>query len=234
MHRHSSCRFFWANLILVVSMAAPLRGEQTDAELGIELRDALGFGSQAMSALGVTGETYGLLVSDAETSCSQNRETVEPLLTAVRVARCARMGAYENAGDIETAEQTFTEAVQSLSSACATVKATMTGRLSQPQQAKQARFAASLLLDPALALVDLDSEQRQSILSAQRTRDQVLKHGRQRKDLEAVAAAMATYRAAMMAVLSQGQEEELATLETSLRANAATAQANDESSLNPS
>src|SRR3954468_315547 len=60
-----------------------------------EWREALGLGGSQAAAMGVNAQTLQTIAGAVETYCSQNRATVESLLTAIRTARTDRARKYE-------------------------------------------------------------------------------------------------------------------------------------------
>ena len=84
-------------------------------QLGLELRNALGFGPKVMAALGVDAATYDAIALAATNFCDQNRATIEPLLADVRSAEQDAFRQYElNSEQVETADEAVLTAIDAL------------------------------------------------------------------------------------------------------------------------
>jgi hypothetical protein len=167
-----------------------------------------------MAALGVNSQTLQSIVYQAETYCSQNRATVEPLLAAIETARENRFRAYEQGTATGDDDQALITAIAALAEVSSTPINTLKQYLSSPQQSIFDRIVANRLLDPALAILDLNSQQRSDLRSAQRTRDLTLKHHKDRKDLVACKSATDTFGGAVTTALTENQETEYGTNNT--------------------
>jgi len=185
-------------------------------ELGLQLRDALGFGPAALAALGVDEETHNAIAAAADSFCEQSRLTVEPILTVVYEARQDAFRQYELGGDVVTTDQALDTAVAALASACEEATATMDNLLTTEQQALRVHVAANRMLEAPLCLLDLNTEQRDELLLAQRTRDLVLMHYKLRKNPPAVQRAAAAYQASLAAILTTEQKAQLQSLTENL------------------
>lgn len=221
--RHSQLR--WPLAILTVAlMSNAVRAETSSCILGQRLRAALGFGSQELAAMGVASNNQTSIINAATTFCDQNRETIEPLITAYISARQAMQLAYENGDDPTSTDAALLTAMANLESASSTIITSMCGHLSGEQQTVQAQLAANRLLDTSIALLDLSSEQRTALRAAQRTRDAVMRHQKTRKNASAVAEAHADFEAAVAGVLDGSQETQRGTNITAQRTNIDAAQ----------
>ncbi len=199
-------KILWAGCVVLGVFTPAMADEIPACRLGGELRDALGFGPQVLAALAVDETTHINIAGAAETWCGQNRETVEPLLTAVRTAKKNAFRQYELGGQTATTDQALIDAIASLASSCSTVISTMDNHLSVEQRALRGHTGDNCLLDSPLCLLELTEQQRTDLRSAQRTRDLVIKHHKNRKDLAAVKDAHADFVTAMTATLTQAQQ----------------------------
>ena len=181
-------------------------------ELGLQLRDALGFGPVVLAALGVDEQTHNAIAAAADTYCQQNRETVEPLLTAVYGARYDAFCQYELGEDVLTTDQALDDAIAALASPCGETAATLDSLLTTEQQVMRAHVAANRMLEPPLCLLALSDQQRSDLLAAQRTRDLVMRHYRDRTNLALVKAAHDAFQISVTAILTSDQMAEYESL----------------------
>lgn len=202
--------------IWAVADVADARAEIPACQLGLELRQALGFGCREMAALGVTGTAYGEIVSVANTYCDQNRETVEPLLAALRTARQDAQAAYETGEATSGDDEAVLTALGNIATAASTVAESMRSHLSEGQQPKQLRIAANAGLDTRFVMLDLATEQRSALRTAQRARDLVLMNLKDRKRSLSVQAAVQGFAEAAQFVLDSEQESDAAAFAESL------------------
>jgi hypothetical protein len=211
--------------------SGPLQAETSAEQLGCQLREALGFDAKTLSALAVPSNHYSLIAAEATTFCNGNRETIEPLIAAAMAARSAAMTAYQSEGDVVAADEDWIEAIQALRAQCNSVVADMEEHLTGGQQTQRSRVDANRLLDTTIALLDVTSEQRTALRSAQRTRDQVLRHHKSRKDLTAVKAALEAFETSVSATLDASQETARSELASTMANYQVAAQVHDESLL---
>ena len=177
--------------------------------LGYELQQALGFGAQQLAALGVNASAYQSIALAAEGFCEQNRNTVEPLLAALREARGNAASQYESGSDaVATADQTAIDAIDGLTEVSSSIITTMRGYLSTEQQSAHANIASNRLLDPRLAGLSLSTEQRTSLRTAQRARNSVLRHHKLRANPANLKTAIATFEAAVSGILDSNQRNQ--------------------------
>lgn len=210
----NACKYLFGLIFLPLTVTALYGDEIPTCKLAARWRSALGFDGPQMAALGVNSETLQSIVAQAESYCSQNRGTVEPLLAAIQSARQNRFRAYELGTATNDDDQTLLNAISALAEVSSTPISTLKQYLSTPQQSLFDRIAANRLLDPALAIIDLTSQQRSDLRSAQRTRDLTLKHHRNRKDLVACKSASDTFNVAVATALTDDQETEYETNQT--------------------
>jgi hypothetical protein len=193
-----------------------LYGDEIPAcRLGAEWREALGFGGAQASAMGVNSEMLQTIEGAVESYCSQNRGTVEPLLATIRTARENRFRAYELGTATSENDQTLIDAIAELATTCSATVTSIRNNLSAGQKTLFDRIAANRLLDPELAIINLSSEQRSALKSAQRTRDLTLMHHKNRKDLGACRSAMETFGTSVTSTLTANQPAEYETNQTS-------------------
>jgi hypothetical protein len=174
--------------------------------LGAELRSAMGFGPQVLAALGVDEQTHNAIAAAADTYSQQNRQTVEPLLTAIREARQNAFRQYELAGDTIATDQTLNDAVAALATAAGGTGSTLDNLLTTQQRALRAHVAANRILEAPLCLLDLTAQQRSDLAAAQRTRDLVLRHHKDRKNLILVKAAHEAFKTSVVTILTAEQK----------------------------
>lgn len=229
--RQFSSKWMTIPALFITSLFVEQASAATAGELGCRLRDALGFDARTLSCLGVEAQTYSLIDSDAESFCDTNRATVESLIDAVTAAKGAALAAYEKGEDVATADQAVISAVGALAAECGDVIGSMSARLTDQQRSSQANVTANRLLDPAIALLELSSEARDTLRAAQRTRDLVLKGHASRKDLTACAEAVSEFDAVVEATLPIGQQTERTGFQTTQWSHWADAQALDESQM---
>ena len=200
----------WASVWLTAALSVPTLAQEGSipaCQLGLELRNALGFGPKMLAALGVDAATYDSILSAATTFCDENRATIEPLLAAVRAAEQDALRQYElNTDQIATADEAVLTAIDALAAQSEEVVSLMDGYLTEGQAAARANAAANGLLEPALAMLDLSAEQYAQLLAAQRDRDRVFDHHQQRKDPVALADAYGTFQTAVAQILTADQQ----------------------------
>lgn len=208
MERIRQGRWWWAMAsVLVLAGAARADDPIPACRLGLELRNALGFGPKVLAALGVDAATYDPIALAATSFCEEHRATIEPLLEAVRDARQDAFRQYElNSDQIETADEVLLTAIGVLAAQSGDIVGLMDGYLSSEQSTTRAYLAEHPLLDPTLALLDLTTEQYNELLTAQRDRDLVFKHHQQRKDLVLVKDAYDAFEAAVAQILTPDQQ----------------------------
>jgi len=191
------------------SMARASEEPPTAGELAAQLRGARGLSAGEAALVGLTGEQYGQVVSAAETFVTANRQAIEPLLNAVAVARKNVVLAYEqNSEDIGEKEQLLLAATSALESASAAMLASAHAAMGTESTSKHARLGQNRLLDPSVALLDLTDPQKTAVRAAQRDRDRVLRHHRDRKNPHAVKQALDSYETAIQATLTEPQRTE--------------------------
>jgi hypothetical protein len=217
---------------LTAGLAAPAwaqEGAVPASQLGLELRAALGFGPKGLAALGADAQTHESIVLTAADFCEQNRQTIEPLLDEVRLARQEAFRQYElNSDQVEDADEALLAAIDDLGSACADLVETLDGLLSTEQAGFRGQLATNPLLDVPLALLDLTEGQFDQLRAAQRERDLVFKHHRKRKDLAAVKEAYDTFEAAVAQILTPEQQTAYAAFTDSLLRNIGAVRAREE------
>lgn len=183
--------------------------EPTDCELGQQLRNALGLGAMEMAALGADAATRQAVQLVAEQFYQQNSSTIEPLIDAAKEATAQAFRAYElGAADIEAKDQACTDALAALVSACGSLITTMNGSLTAQQQTLHGRRLANPLIDSGLCLLELTTQQRSAIRTAQRARDEVLRHHKLRKNLSKVRQAHEAFETALGTILTTAQQTE--------------------------
>ncbi len=226
--------FRWASLI-VMGIGAIAHGDPTFTvgQLGCQLRRALGFDAQTLSALGVDSGTYGSVVAAATSYCESHRETIEPLLAAVRIARAEAFQAYEKGEDTIAKDDALLSAIDSLANASGDAVTTMTNLLTSEQRTQFARIADNRLLDFSLALLELTSEQRSGLRAAQRTRDLVLRNHSVRKDLQACKTANEQFATATNSILTNEQRNTRTQLIETMWSHWQAAQVSDEAAMAP-
>ncbi len=205
-------------------------GEIPICKLGLELRVALGFGPDVLAAMEVDADTHTSIIAVSWYFCQENRETVEPLLETVRTVGKNAFRQYELGGDVATTDQTLTNAIDSLASACSNVITDMDGELSAEQKTLRGHVADNRLLDVRICLLDLTGEQRSTLRAAQRTRDLVIRHHKQRKDLAAVKDAHEAFEDAVAETLTTEQWTQYESLTDALLENMADAMAREQTS----
>ncbi len=223
------CSLFLLIPVFIVSPVSLADEQAPVCKLGAELREATGFGPMVLAALGVDAQTHAAIAGAADAYCETNRQTVEPLLVALRTARQEAMKAIEKNEDVATKEAAVADAMSSLRTAASSVVTTMRSHLTQDQQARIDQWAANARLDAPLCLLDLTSQQRQTLLAAQIARDLVALHPKMRKNIAAVNTARATFEDVVTATLTQEQQATLASFKTALRENLVTILQREES-----
>ena len=211
-----------AYLCVLLGMTSSLcadGGETPACALGSELRKAVGFGPCVLATLGVDAENHAAIATLATTYCNQHRETVEPLIEAVTNARANAFRQYETNGDVESADQAVINAANALAASCSSVVTSMHNELSARQKTLRARFAANPLLDVNLGLLDLTEAQRNTLRTAQRTRDLIHKHHKNRKNLNHVRQAQEIFETSVAEVLTTEQGTLSATLLSTMQQN---------------
>lgn len=202
-------------LIIYSSAVSATEPVATPAELGKSLRTAIGLGTQACALLGMSGEEYTALAEAVSTHIQANRATVEPLIEAVAAARKDLLRAYEVGAEvIETKEQALITATNALATGCQSLLTSVSNGMPAGRATAFARAAQNRLLDSRVALLDLTSEQRTALRSAQRDRDSVLLHHQKRKNHQAIKAAMEAYESAVTSILTEPQRTARAQMET--------------------
>jgi hypothetical protein len=208
-------------LTAIVSVPAVAQeGSIPACQLGLELRNALGFGPKVLAVVGVDAATYDSIVLAATSFCDSHRATIEPLLADVRSAQQDAFRQYElNSDQIETADGAVLSAINVLAAQSGEVVGQMDGYLTTQQAAQRANAAANVLLDATLAVLDLTQEQYSQVLSAQRDRDRVFKHHQQRKDPVAVKEAYDAFVTAIGSILTSEQQTAYAGFANTLSQN---------------
>ena len=173
--------------------------------LGRDLRTALGFGSVELTAMNVDQATETSIINAATSFCDQNRETIEPLITAYRTAKQQATLNYEMGLDTTNSDQSLLDAIADLEAESSDVISTMQDSLSSNQQSLQTLVASHHLLEPSIGLLDLTSQQETTIRAAQRTRDAILRHHKSRKDGRIIAAAQAAFESVLASTLTEAQ-----------------------------
>jgi len=210
----------WMAVLAVPALAQ--EGSLPACQLGLELRNAMGFGPKVLAALGVDAATYDPIALAATSFCEEHRATIEPLLAAVRDARQDAFRQYElNSDQIETADEALQTAIDALAAQCGDLVSLLDSHLSMMQSTTRANLAEHPLLDPTLALLDLTTEQYTQLLSAQRARDLVFKHHQQRKDPVAVKEAYDAFETAVTQILTSEQQTAYADFTNALLQNIA-------------
>lgn len=209
------------SLGLGLVLPASAWGQQfTDCQRGEQLRDALGLGLMELASMGADATTRQAVQQAAEEFYQENHVTIEPLLDAAMEAKEQAFRAYElDAEDIEAKDQACTDALAALVSACGQLITTMDGSLTETQQSLHARGLANPLMDSGLCFLDLTSQQRSDIRTAQRARDEVLRHHKLRKNLSKVRQAHAAFETALDSILTSGQKTERQSLATTRHQN---------------
>lgn len=186
--------------------------------LAQELRAAFGFDARTLATLDVSTATFTSVLNAALTHVDQNRETLEPLILAVREARQDVFKAYESFDhDAEEPDDTAIDAAETaLASARSALKAAvqshldaMTALLPAAKQTVHARVEANATLDRPSSLLDLTAEQRSAIQDSQRVRDKVARHCKLRKHYARVASAHQDHNSAVEAELTGAQQAAL-------------------------
>jgi len=193
---------------LVVMVLTSARADEPPVpvcQLGLQLRNALGFGPIVLAALGVDEQAHNAIAATADSFCQQNREAVEPLLTAVYGARYDAFCQYELAEDVVASDQILDSAIAALAAACEEATAPMDNLLTTEQQALRAHVAANRMLEAPLCLLALSDQQRSDLVAAQRTRDLVLRHYKDRTNLALVKAAHDAFQISVTAILTTDQ-----------------------------
>ena len=181
----------------------------TVAEIGMSLRCALGLDVQTCALLGLSAEQYEAIITATNGYCETNRATIEPLMEAMTAAKKAVDRAYELGDeDIVIREEALVTAINALAQSVSTCLSNVGSTLGTERTAKFTRIASNRLLDPGVAMLELTTEQRTSLMAAQRDRDRVLRHHQKRKDPKAVHAALSAYDTAVESILSQSQRAE--------------------------
>lgn len=201
--------------------SAPLGAEPlTDCQLSQQLRYALGFGPKELAALNVDGATQTAIAVAAQLHVQQNRPTLEPLILAIITARQNAFRLYELNEEVMAADQSLITAIDSLAESCSTLVAALRNLMTPDQRTKHTRIDSNRLLEPALALLDLTSQQRTELQTAQRTRDLVFRHHKDRKNPVKMSDARQAFEAAVEAALSPEQESERTLLQNTLNEHA--------------
>ncbi len=233
MNRTRRSQLRWNLAALLVALTPMVAQAQTTAcTLGRDLRAALGFGAQELAALGVASNTQSSIHTAAATFCDQNQGTIEPLIATYKSARQAAFLKYESGEDTTTTDEALQTAISALESASSSVITTMRGLLSSEQQTAQARLTANRLLDTSIALLNLTTEQRTALKAAQRTRDAVMRHHKDRKNCQAVASAQETFNATVASALDGSQETQHDAYASAQRENLASAQSTESNLCN--
>jgi len=217
-------------IILGAATSVPATAEEpTVCELAVQLRLLLGTGPSEMATLGLDVTDYDTVVAEVEQFCTSNRETVEPLIEAALAARRQAFRAYEaEAADDETQDQDCQDKDQALrtaratlASACANLMTVINADLSADQGTLLARCDAQPLLDIRVRMLDLTAQQRTDLRAAQQTRDQTLRHHKNRKNLNLVKQAHEAFTTALAAILTQDQQDDMLDLSDVRQANLA-------------
>lgn len=195
----------------------------------VELRRALGYGPQDLTAMGVGESAQQQIVSAAATYYQSNQEALDPLLAELREARQDLRAAYETDSGIEAAEAVVTAARADVIEASESLATTLLGYLTSPQQTLQDSVVANADLDIHYRTIALSPQQVENLHDAQRERDRVLLHGTLRQNPAGCQSAWATFDAQANGILSLPQKAELADAKGAIAANAAAAQRVEES-----
>lgn len=216
-------------LVFTSSLNADEVAEMSNCVFAGRLRRAIGLGPQDSAILGISLETHGTIVGDVESFCTENRETLEPLLTTFFASQGDAMHAYELAAeDIADKDSAYVSANDALIQACDDLITTVNARLTTNQRTQWENRRSHPLLDSTVAALTLDSEQVSNIQTAQRTRDQTLRHMSNRKNLTASATATQTFETALAGILNEGQETTLAAAREALADDVAGIAADEE------
>jgi len=191
--------------VFCVAADQSVQAQTSACRLGRDLRTALGFGVLDLAALNVDQQAETSIISAATSFCDENRETIEPLIVAYKSARDTAFHNYELGADTTASDQAVLDAIADLESEASEVISTMSGFLTGDQQTLQDQIAGHHLVETSLAALDLTSEQETAIRSAQRTRDAVMRHGKDRKDDHKVAMAQTDFETALSGILTESQ-----------------------------
>ncbi|MCG8409299.1 MAG: hypothetical protein MI923_29190, partial [Phycisphaerales bacterium] len=179
----------------------------SNCEFAKLLRQAIGLGPSELAAMAVSTTDCNTIAAAAETHCTTNRTTLEPLLEAVEDAMQAAFRAYElKAEDIATKDQACRDAIDALEAQCGSLLTTVYNTLDSTQETSHSRRCERPLMDVDVAMLDLTTQQRDDIRTAQRTRDKVLRHHKDRKDLPSAKQAFDDFETELASVLTTAQE----------------------------